>query len=323
MLIAVTGATGFLGRYIVNHLLSAGHRCRCWHRPVSDRDGFANDGQGIEWIPGRLDDQNSANALVQGADAVVHSALEHQGGWNPSDKNLIDFIQTNVVGSIRLIQAARAAGVPRFVFISTCAVHDVILNDRPLDEAHPLWPMSPYGAHKAAIEKFVHSFGLAPNTPGGAPSPITANPSPPNGWDICALRPAGIYGLAQPPSKSRWYNLVRDVIENKPIENPRGGKEVHAADVAKAVDLLLTAATHTPGSIAGQAYNCYDCYIAVQDVAQLAKDLTGSTSEITQTNTGPKNQIATSKLQTLGMPFGGKTLLRQTVKELVDAIGNA
>ena len=323
MLISVTGATGFLGRYIVNHLLKAGHRCRCWYRPVSDRGGFFNDGQGIEWIQGRLNDQASADALVQGADAVVHSALERQGGWNPSDEYLIDFIQTNVMGSIHLIQTARTAGVARFVFISTCAVHDVILNDRPLDEAHPLWPMSSYGAHKAAIEKFVHSFGLAPNTPGGGPSPETTGGNSPNGWDICALRPTGIYGLARPASKSRWYNLVHDVVEGKPIDNPRGGKEVHAADVAKAVDLLLTTAANTPGSVAGQAYNCYDCYVAVEDVAQLAKDLTGSASEITKTNTGAKNQINTSKLQALGMRFGDKTLLQQTVKELVDAVRNA
>jgi nucleoside-diphosphate-sugar epimerase len=49
-------------------------------------------------------------------------------------------------------------------------VHDVILQDRPLDEAHPLWPKSHYGAHKAAIEKFVHSFGLG------------------EGYAICSLR---------------------------------------------------------------------------------------------------------------------------------------
>ena len=40
MLIAITGATGFLGRYIVRRLASAGHRLRCWHRPASDRSGF-------------------------------------------------------------------------------------------------------------------------------------------------------------------------------------------------------------------------------------------------------------------------------------------
>ncbi len=57
--------------------------------------------------------------------------------------------------------------MPRFVFISTCAVHDVILADRPLDEAHPLWPKSHYGAHKAALEKFVHSYGLGQGWLGG------------------------------------------------------------------------------------------------------------------------------------------------------------
>jgi nucleoside-diphosphate-sugar epimerase len=40
MRIAVTGATGFLGRYIVNHLLGEGHECRCWYRETSDRGGF-------------------------------------------------------------------------------------------------------------------------------------------------------------------------------------------------------------------------------------------------------------------------------------------
>ena len=54
-------------------------------------------------------------------------------------------------------QPARDAGVSRCVFISTCAVHEVILDDRPLDETHPLWPTSHYGAHKAALEKIINN----------------------------------------------------------------------------------------------------------------------------------------------------------------------
>ena len=61
---------------------------------------------------------------------------------------------------MQLFQAAFDAGIARFIHISTCAVHDVILDDRPLDETHPLWPKSHYGAHKAALEAFVHSFGF-------------------------------------------------------------------------------------------------------------------------------------------------------------------
>ena len=309
MHVAVTGATGFLGRYIVNHLLENGHTCRCWHRPTSNLDGFVGDAGKIEWIPGGLNDAASATSLVNGVDAVVHSALEHQSGWNPSDDDLLAFLETNVVGSVRLIQAARTAGVSSFIFISTCAVHDVILNDRPLDETHPLWPKSHYGAHKAAIEKFVHSFGL-PGTTDGAQA----------GWDICSLRPTGIYGLAEPATKSRWYKLLQDVVAGKAINDARGGKEVHATDVARAVGILFDAATANPGCIAGQSYNCYDMYIAIQDVAQIAKDLSGSTSEIATKNTGPKNQINTSKLQSLGMTFGGQALLEKTIAQLVNAV---
>jgi len=309
MQIAVTGATGFLGRYIVNHLISNGHSCRCWHRPISNLNGFVNGGEGIEWVPGRLNDAVAANTLVQRTNAVVHGALERQGGWNPSNEYLIDFVQTNLVGSLRLMQAARDAGVPRFVFISTCAVHDVILNDRPLDETHPLWPHSHYGAHKAAIEKFVHSFGL--------PVQNHLDLGQAGGWGICALRPTGIYGLAEPAEKSRWYRLIKDVVHGKTIDNPRGGKEVHAADVAKAVAILLETDTHT---IAGQCYNCCDTYISTQDVAQIAKDLSGSTSTITNLNVSPKNQINTFKIQDLGMIFGGRSLLEQTVKDIVNAV---
>ena len=204
------------------------------------------------------------------------------------------YVERNVLGTIRLIEATRAAGVKRFVFISTCAVHERILDDRKLDEAHPLWPTSHYGAHKAAIEKFIHSYGLG------------------HGMDICSLRPTGIYGLARPVTTSKWHDLVQAVQRGEPVRSPRGGKEVHAGDVARAVSILLTA-----DRIAGEAYNCYDRYIAEQDVARIAKEITGSASPIEQLNKGPKHEIDTSKLRSLGMTFGGQAMLENTVREMV------
>src|SRR5713226_1606123 len=193
MRIAVTGASGFLGRYLVRQLAEAGHQLRCWYRPVSDRSGFERIADAIEWLPGALGDETATRELVRGADAIVHAAVEWQGPRNRGRRSHGDadvFLGVNLTGSLRLFQDAFEAGVSRFVFISTCAVHEMILDDRPLDETHPLWPTSHYGAHKAALEKFVHSYGLG------------------HSWAICALRPTGIYGLAHPAKDSRWFDLV-------------------------------------------------------------------------------------------------------------------
>ena len=298
MKIAVTGATGFIGRYLVRFLIGAGHHCRCWFRPSSDRGGFDGCEENLEWVTGELAAGREAEFL-SGCDAVVHSALHHPGGgYRGAEGNLVDFVQKNVVGTIRLIEAARAAGVGRFVFISTCAVHERILDDRPLDEAHPLWATSHYGAHKAAIEKFVHSYGLG------------------NGYPICALRPTGVYGVQRPVEHSKWFDLVQAVARGDDVECRRGGKEVHAADVAKAVAVLLNA---DEAAISGEAFNCYDRYVSEFDVATLAKELSGSTSRIDGEQTRPKHQIVTEKLRTLGMQFGGDDLLRKTIDELVSA----
>ena len=299
MLIGVTGATGFLGRYIVRRLAGAGHTCRCWHRAESDRTGLDDIAQRIEWIPGTLGDARANKALVDGVDAVVHSALERYGaGFRESaQESVLPFLRANVMGSLELFETARKAGVGRVVFIATCAVHEVILDDRPLDEAHPLWATTHYGAHKAAIEAFVSSFGRG------------------QGLNICSLRPTGIYGVHHQPRRSKWFDIVRDVVAGRPVSSDAGGKEVHAADVAKAVEVLLSA-----DGTAGECYNCYDLYIAQRHVAEVAKELSGSDSQIGGVNRGPKHQIETGKLRSLSMTFGGETLLRETIAELVEAV---
>ena len=298
MKVALTGATGFIGRYIARQLAEQGHSLRCWYRPTSDREGFDSIGE-LEWIEGDLGDRASADALVDGCDAVVHAALYRPGaGFRGAEGDLVEFAQRNVIGTLQLIEAVRRTGVGRFVFISTCAVHEKILDDRPLDEAHPLWATSHYGAHKAAIEKFVHSYGLG------------------QGYPICALRPTGVYGVARPIQHSKWYDLVSAIVRGEPVHCSHGGKEVHAADVAKATSILLMAE-----GIAGQAYNCYDRYVSELDVATLAKRISGSTtSPIHDKARQPKHQIVTDKLQALGMVFGGDELLERTVRELVAGI---
>jgi nucleoside-diphosphate-sugar epimerase len=301
MRIAITGATGFLGRYLVRQFAEAGHQLCCWHRPDSDRGGFEKQADAIEWLSGSLGDPAAVRELVRNADAVVHAAVQWEGPRNrgAGRHGAADvFFGVNLTGSLQLFQSAFEASVSRFIFLSTCAVHEMILDDRPLDETHPLWPASHYGAHKAALEAFVHSYGLG------------------LGWPICALRPTGIYGLAHPARSSRWFDLVGQVLRAEPIESARGGKEVHAADVARAVELLLRV---EPQRMAGQSFNCYDQYIAEEQVARITRELTGSRSVIASRNRGPKHQIDTSKIRALGMTFGGEARLRETIKEMVEA----
>jgi nucleoside-diphosphate-sugar epimerase len=298
MQVAVTGATGFIGRYIVRHLVALGHRCRCWYRPTSDRGGFEDVEQQIEWVAGELGGTDECSKLVAGCDGVIHAALYHPGGgFRGGEEDVIEFVERNVVGTLKLIEAARAAHVGRFVFVSTCAVHERILSDRPLDETHPTTPTSHYGAHKAAIEQFVHSYGWG------------------QGYAICAVRPTGVYGLDRPVEQSKWFNLVRDLAQGRDVTCDRGGKEVHAADVAKAAAILLDKGQ------AGEVYNCFDRYISDFDVATIAKRLAGSHGAIHGGQKSAKNQIVTGKLRALGMQFGGEPLLEQTVGELLAVIG--
>jgi nucleoside-diphosphate-sugar epimerase len=229
-------------------------------------------------------------------DAVVHAVVQwadprNRGAGSHGADEV--FFGVNLTGSLQLFQAAFDTGAARFIFLSSCAVHEVILDDRPLDEAHPLWPTSPYGAHKAALEKFVHGYGLG------------------QGWPICALRPTGIYGLAYSTQACRWFNLVGQVMRGVPIRAAKGGKEVHAADVDRALALLLNADAKT---IASEAFNCYDLNVAEEQVARIAKELTRSRSTIAPLNRGPKHQIATQKIRAVGMTFGGQERLAEEGK---------
>ncbi len=294
MKIAVTGGTGFVGRHIIAQLTAAGHTCRAWsHRAV------APDSNNVSWLPGQLGDVDSAQALVAGADVLVHAALDRPGrGFRQAEGDVVPFAERNLIGTLQLFEAARRADVSRVVFISTCAVHEKILDDRLLDECHPLWPTNHYGALKAALEAFVHSYGFG------------------SGWPICSLRPCGVYGLADPIQQSKWFELVRKVAGGEPVECRGGGKVVHAADVARAVEILLRA---EDVAMAGESFNCCERYVSDWEVAEVAKHLSGSTAEIRRTATRPRHQIETTRLRRLGFEFSGEPLFRETMTKMLRA----
>src|SRR4051794_34546162 len=149
MLVALTGASGFIGSYTARALHRAGHTVRALVRSTSRRDHIED--VVAEWREGDTADAQAAAGLVAGVDVVIHNAAD----WDALERSPVTHFERNVLASLRLLEAARQAGAGQFIFVSSVAVHHEILPDRALDEAHPTWPSSLYGAYKASIEPFL------------------------------------------------------------------------------------------------------------------------------------------------------------------------
>jgi uncharacterized protein YbjT (DUF2867 family) len=127
--LAMTGATGFVGRAAMDCVLAAG-----WHiRALARRD--QPEKTGVTWIYGALDKPDSLYALCDGADAILHIA----GVVNAADA--AGFEAGNVTGTANMIAAAKSAGVKRFVHVSSLSAREPKLSD--------------YGASKMRGEKLV------------------------------------------------------------------------------------------------------------------------------------------------------------------------
>jgi uncharacterized protein YbjT (DUF2867 family) len=132
--LAITGGTGFVGGTLVRHAAMRGHQVRALTRrsqPAAKR---------IEWVQGALDRPESLVRLAVGADAVIHVA----GAINAPDR--AGFQTDNVVGTLNMVEAAKAAGVKRFIHVSSLAAREPDLSD--------------YGWSKARSEQIVSASGL-------------------------------------------------------------------------------------------------------------------------------------------------------------------
>ena len=154
MKVAVTGATGLVGRFIVAGLARAGHR--------------------VEALPGwRL----GQPAPLEGCDMLVHAAFSHVPGRYRGGEgdDPAGFVALNRDGSLRLFDEARAQGVGRVVFLSSRAVYDALPAGTPLPDGTPAAPESLYGRVKADTE-----------------AALAAMSGP--GFRTASLRATGIYG---------------------------------------------------------------------------------------------------------------------------------
>ena len=133
MKLALTGATGFVGGRLLALALEDGHQVTALTRRSQPPR------EGVSWIEGALDSRQALGGLVDEVDAVIHVAGVISGSAE-------EFEAGNVTGTLNLLAAATAAGVRRFVHVSSLAAREPKLSN--------------YGASKAKAEELVRSSGL-------------------------------------------------------------------------------------------------------------------------------------------------------------------
>jgi nucleoside-diphosphate-sugar epimerase len=209
--IAVTGAAGHVGPFVLAELLAHGHE------PVAVDLRRGADGA-AEWVPADVEDVDALADAFRGCHAVVHLAAVRAPGIEPPQTTF----RVNAHGTICALEAAVRAGASRFVLASSDSALGFCFRTRelepdylPLDEDHPARPQDCYGLSKVAAEEVCRSYARLGS--------ITT---------VC-LRTCDV-----------WYPAredARDVIVNERREHRTLWVYVHALDVARAYRLACEA----------------------------------------------------------------------------------
>ena len=154
--ILVTGAGGFIGSHLVETLLARGEKVRALvHYNALGSSGWLSPRVGLEIVYADLRDRGEAQALVSGMQTVFHlgALIAIPYSYEAPES----YVETNVLGTLNILQACREHKVKRMVHTSSSEVYGSALY-APMDESHPLQAQSPYAATKIAADKLVESF---------------------------------------------------------------------------------------------------------------------------------------------------------------------
>ncbi len=268
MRVALTGASGIIGRYAARALCRAGHHVT----PLDRAHG---------WTLGQP-------APLQGHDALIHCAFAHAPGRYRGGEgdDPAAFVAANLDGTRALFDQAAQDGVGRVLFLSSRAVHDGHPPGMRLPDDLPAAPTTLYGQVKAGAEAHLATLPL-------------------NG---CAIRATGVYG---PGPAHKWHALFADYLFGRPIP-PRIATEVHAADLARALVLLLSTPTPPP------TVNCSDLVLNHHGLLAIVRDATGSRHPLPPRADASRLRIPDcTALIAAGWRPGGQHLLRRTVRQLL------
>lgn len=182
MKILVTGAEGFIGSHLTEALVRAGHDVRAFVLYNSFNswgwlDHCSEDVRGrFDVFLGDVRDPNGVRTAVKGCDAILHLAalIAIPYSYHSPDT----YVDTNIRGTLNVVQAARDMGVEKVVHTSTSEVYGTA-QFVPITEQHPLQGQSPYSASKIGADQIALSFHSSFGTP------------------VTVLRPFNTYGPRQ------------------------------------------------------------------------------------------------------------------------------
>ncbi len=182
MKILVTGADGFIGSHLTEALVRAGHDVKAFVLYNSFNswgwlDDCASDVKGrFEVFAGDIRDPHGVRTAMKGCDAVLHLAalIAIPYSYHSPDT----YVDTNIKGTLNVVQAARDVGVSKVVHTSTSEVYGTA-RFVPITESHPLQGQSPYSASKIGADQIALSFHASFGTP------------------VTVLRPFNTYGPRQ------------------------------------------------------------------------------------------------------------------------------
>lgn len=152
----IFGGGGFIGSAIADRLLRDGHTVRIFERPRVEAYRKFNENEQVEWITGDFLSTHDVSSAIDGGDAVFHM-VSTTLPKNSNDDPIYD-VQSNVVGTLQLLNAMVACKVRKIVFISSGGTVYGIPKYLPIDEQHPTEPLVSYGITKLAIEKYLHLY---------------------------------------------------------------------------------------------------------------------------------------------------------------------
>jgi len=149
----VLGGTGFVGSHVVDQLLACDHRVRVFSRTG---EIYRAPLSVVDYVQGELTDHGNMAGVVDGVDVVFHLISTTV----PATSNLdpVFDVESNLVPTVRLLQAAQECGVRKIVFLSSGGTVYGAPESVPIPESHPLRPICSYGVVKVAVENYLHMF---------------------------------------------------------------------------------------------------------------------------------------------------------------------